>query len=869
MSKLHQTASGQTELSAQNAETQKSGKTLHTSQGSPADEMRDAPLPRSKRRPRRAKQDRGLAADEELAQLATAYLERQRIHWPELVEAGLLPEPSPSVIREMVEDFKSRHRGVTLDIDDVRSHLKRDSQIGGVYARFSTDNSNPMSALDQMVNCLDKASAEHRFVPWQYIFADYSVTGLDAARQGYSSYKAILSDKSHFIETTYIDDFTRASRDELEWWRLAALSKRLNKRMVGASDGFDVSSPDWDVRVTIYGLLSRLFIKQLREKVRRGQRGAARRGTCLGKPSLGFTRRVHRDKDGNVVARPDGRPRHEICADPETRRYRVLLYELFAEKNWSAYKIARHFNKIKVDDSDRWTERAINNLLRSPTSIGVFIWNRTRREFDWDVEKWVVVKNRRADWEVHFDCKLALIPMDLWRAAQRKLSAIRRTDGMGGRKTSRNQIRATTLFSGTLVCAYCGKELRLVRSKPGNRQLGCWNGPRGVSGCELTTSKSTKLIEECLLGYIRDVILTETTFAKLIVKANALLEDEAKKPLIDTASMKRNARTLDAKIMKLVKRVEDEPDEELCSVYEKRIKALQKDLKALRRQIREADQQNLAKDVKPIEMEWALTQLADLRELLNAETSVAAQAIRRLTGPITIRQEPYPNARRGARWIASFSPDLLRLVLQLARDKDRREFVMPADGERTDAATVEVVIEKVPKYEQFASAFKRLRDNGASIRSIAHSFGVSWPYTKEILHFAETGERPRIKSGKSTGNGRRRCVYREIAPEVVRLRDQKVPFRRIAAKLGVSESTVLRAYDHLRPDEVRESTDNGERTRRGRYLLLDEDKRREINRLLRSGATTTEIVRQVGCGRNTVCRARQRLKSQKESDRST
>ena len=68
----------------------------------------DAPLPRPKRQRRRAKADRGLPPDEELAKLATAYLRRQRDHWPKLVEIGLLPEPTDAVIRQMVEDFKRR-----------------------------------------------------------------------------------------------------------------------------------------------------------------------------------------------------------------------------------------------------------------------------------------------------------------------------------------------------------------------------------------------------------------------------------------------------------------------------------------------------------------------------------------------------------------------------------------------------------------------------------------------------------------------------------------------------------------------------------------------------------------------------------------
>ena len=153
-------------------------------------------------------------------------------------------------------------------------------------------------------------------------------------------------------------------------------SKRLKKGMIGATDGFDLSDPNSDVLITVFGLVSRLFIKGLRDKVMRGMKGAARRGTTLGKPSLGFTRRVHRDANGNVVYRPNGLPRHEPCIDPVTRPYRLMMFELFVEQDWSVYRIARHFNKLKVDGSDGWTGPAIKKLLWSPSAIGCFIWNR-------------------------------------------------------------------------------------------------------------------------------------------------------------------------------------------------------------------------------------------------------------------------------------------------------------------------------------------------------------------------------------------------------------------------------------------------------------------------------------------------------------
>src|SRR5262249_28267380 len=154
-------------------------------------------------------------------------------------------------------------------------------------------------------------------------------SGLSPARQGYSSYKAVLQSRDHFIDTTYIDDFSRASRDEIEWWRMAYLSRRLDKRMIGASDGFDLSNPNSDVLIAVYGLLSRLFIKGLREKVKRGMRGAAQRRTCLGKPPLGFTRCSYQDDKDNVIRGADDKIIYKPCVDPATKDFRVLMYELF------------------------------------------------------------------------------------------------------------------------------------------------------------------------------------------------------------------------------------------------------------------------------------------------------------------------------------------------------------------------------------------------------------------------------------------------------------------------------------------------------------------------------------------------------------
>ena len=643
-----------------------------------------------------------------------------------------------------------------------------------------------------------------------------------------------------------------------------ALSKRLRKRLIGASDGFDLNSESADMQIGFYGLFSHLFIKQLREKVRRGMKGAARRGTCVGKLGLGFTRRICRDANGQVVRRPDGRPRHTPCWDPETKPYRAEMFDLFVHKSWSPYRIAKRFNQFRVDGSNGWTGTSIKNLLAGIDAIGIFVWNRCHVEYDYDAEKYIKVENPKSEWEIYKDPNLAIVPKELWRAAWLKLLRIRKEHPLTGKKWSRNQNSATTLFSGTLFCEYCGTELRLNRSAGKYKVMSCLSGSTGVHDCPLTTSKSTQIIEDCLLGFLNNCLLTPQTIADLVQRANAFLEQEARKPQINTAPLKAKVRDYQGRIKKLVQKVEKEPDETLCDAYHVRVKELQGEVNELKTTIRHAEMHN-QEPPAPLDAERAQVFLADLRKLLNQEIPMAAEAIRALTGPIQIRQEKIPG-RPGARWIATFAPDLNALLRKLAKDHKYPEAQTLATVPG-DTQPVEVVIDKVPKYERLAPLFKQLRDNGASIQTIASAHQMAWEYVRQILQFVDTGQRPTWGSGKGIGTSRDNTEkYKKIAPQVVEMRAKKISFAKIAKELGIGDGTVRRAYDYGRPDAVREAAEQGETPCRGRYSHLSAEIFQNIRNLLGEGRKVKDIAQQLGCGVSTVYRVRRDMLAESGDD---
>lgn len=182
---------------------------------------------------------------------------------------------------------------------------------------------------------------------------------------------------------------------------------------------------------------------------------------------------------------------------------------------------------------------------------------------------------------------------------------------------------------------------------------------------------------------------------------------------------------------------------------------------------------------------------------------------------------------------------------------------------------VEVVIEKLPKYEQLAPKFKSLSDGGATINAIAAMHGMTWAEAKMVLDFAITGKRPYVASKKTTsGLGRPKTKYLDVAAEVARLRDdEQVSFAKIAERLGIGESTALRAYDHARPDRAQQAAESGKKVERGRYCHLSAAKRRMIREFLSTGMSAEQIAREVDCGVNTVHREKARMESEHRSGR--
>ncbi len=242
----------------------------------------------SGRRLRRCR--RGLPTEEDLLKLATVYIEMQRELWPRLVEARYLPDAAPEPIADLAEEFATKFVTKTMPEFLPPSGIKLWEAIGSSYLRYSSLYQNPRSLDDQLAIQLKHSQCDQKvFVPWHYVFADAGVSGAIAQRTGYLLAKEALHLTGPArIDILFVDEMSRATRDDIEPLQLERLVTSLGKRIISVSDGIDSQDEFSKMKIHFYAMFNQQSLAQHSQRVRRGIEGARRRGTIHGKIPLGY-----------------------------------------------------------------------------------------------------------------------------------------------------------------------------------------------------------------------------------------------------------------------------------------------------------------------------------------------------------------------------------------------------------------------------------------------------------------------------------------------------------------------------------------------------------------------------------------------------
>ena len=414
-----------------------------------------------------------------------------------------------------------------------------------LYARYSSDNQRDASIADQFRVCRVYAEKQGWHVVEEY--SDHAISGASLLRTGV---QALIADAlAGRFQLVLAEAMDRLSRDQED---IAGLYKRMayaDVKIVTLSEG-EVTH----LHVGLKGTMNALFLKDLADKTRRGQRGRIELGKSGGGKSYGY----------DVVRQfaPNGEP---IRGDrsinaKEAEVVRRIFRDYVAGK--SPKRIATELNKegIRAPGGGEWGFSTLNGnakrgngILNNEMYIGRMIWNRQRFIKDPDSGKRQARPNPESEWIVQEVPDLRILDDVLWNAAKSRQAAIkikRGDDGREGENHFRERRRPKYLFSGLTKCACCGGGYSMISAD----LVGC-STARNKGTCDNRTNICRDRLEERVLIALRHHLMDPTLFKEFCdeftremnrLRMQARTSIEAAK-----SEIKRIDRELD-KLMKLI-----------------------------------------------------------------------------------------------------------------------------------------------------------------------------------------------------------------------------------------------------------------------------------------------------------------------------
>jgi site-specific DNA recombinase len=310
-----------------------------------------------------------------------------------------------------------------------------------IYARFSSDRQDERSIEDQVRLCRELAERLGATVVDTY--ADFGISGahLGSRPEALRLIADLRLGRFDLVLAEALDRISRDQEDTAHLWKRIVFA---GAKLVTFGEG-EIS----EMHVGFKGTMNAVFLKDLAQKVRRGQKGRVIAGKSAGGLAYGY--RVVRALDAS------GEPiRGDRVIDPDQAQIvRRIFAEFVAGKSPRAIAADLNRDGIPAPMGGHLNASTINGhpsrgngILANQAYIGRLVWNRVRMVKDPDTGKRLSRVNAGAE-RVAVDAPhLRIIEDELWRQATLK----RQSRGIQPGRLRRPR----HLLSGLLRCALCG-----------------------------------------------------------------------------------------------------------------------------------------------------------------------------------------------------------------------------------------------------------------------------------------------------------------------------------------------------------------------------------------------------------------------------
>ena len=369
-----------------------------------------------------------------------------------------------------------------------------------IYARYLSDLQSDASIEDQVRLCEERLQIEgHMLVQ---VYQDRAISGGSIHnRDGIQ--RLMEAVRLGGVDLVMAEALDKVSRDQED---IAAIYKRL--QFAGVTLTTLAEGEVSELHIGLKGTMNALFLKDLADKTRRGQRGRVEKGRIPGGKSYGYNL-AHSLKDDGQVERGQ-----RTINEAEANIVRRIFSEYIAGNNPRKIAASLNADKIPSPRGGQWNASTINGnrqrrngILNNELYLGRITYNRQRFVKDPDTGKRRSRPNPETLWVITHVPELQIIDQDTWDKTQ---SLKQRYFSHRGNKRQTKK----RLLSGLVRCGSCGGSMTIV-----NRQRYSCSAKREKGTCDSPAGIQAERLEARVIDGLKNILLGQEELLEAFASA--------------------------------------------------------------------------------------------------------------------------------------------------------------------------------------------------------------------------------------------------------------------------------------------------------------------------------------------------------------
>ncbi len=492
-----------------------------------------------------------------------------------------------------------------------------------IYARYSSDLQSETSIDDQVRLCRERAEREG----WQIVevFTDYAISG-GSLNNRPSMLSLLGQGKQQRFDVVIAEALDRISRDQED---IAGIYKRLSHADIQIhtlSEG-DIN----ELHIGLKGTMNALFLKDLADKIRRGQKGRTIKGKASCSVAYGYDVVKELNADGEIE-------RGQRRINPVQAEVIRRIFNDYSS-GISPRAIAKKLNgeNIPAPRGGQWNASTINGnrkrrdgILWNELYIGRLIYNRQTFVKDPESGKRIPRPNPESDWVVVEVPELRIVEQETWQR-------VRDIKAKHADHKAHLHRRPKHLLSGIIKCGVCGGSYTVI----GEDRFGCTTRREKGTCSNNKTISASKLEKHILYGIKEQMLAPELIqeFADEFRREFKSLQEIITK---NNKKLASSAKKLDMRIEHIVNAIENGADFE---PLKKRLQGLEQERLTAQSSAPEVDK-SILKQIDPDLADIYQQKVTNLELALNQNTEVRQEAVPLLRALID-KVVLHPGEKRG------------------------------------------------------------------------------------------------------------------------------------------------------------------------------------------------------------------------------